>query len=133
MSKEGRRRHDVSFKLGVVRRIEAGESIPAVSRELGIVQTVLHRWRNAVRSGGERALRDPGRPRRDEGAPVVLAAAGELRDLRAAQRRIEALQRKIGEQEMALDFFERALRHIEASRRPSDGSGATTSSARSRR
>ena len=50
-----------------------------------------------------------------------------------ARRQIAALQRKVGEQQLALDFFEQALRRIEASRQPNDGPGETASSPRSKR
>lgn len=133
MTKEQRRRHDRSFKLWIVGRIEGGESVASLSSEYGIKAHMLYRWRNAVRAGGEVALRDPGRPRRAVAASIGQGTGGEIRDLGAAHRQIEALQRKIGEQQMALDFLGGALRRIEASRRPSDGSGETTSTPRSRR
>ena len=133
MTKAQRRRHDRSFKLRIVGRIEGGESVAALSCEYGIKAHLLYRWRNAVRAGGEVALRDPGRPRQAVAASIGQAAVGEIRDLRAAQRQIEVLQRKIGEQQMALDFFGGALRRIEASRQPNDGPGETTSTPRSRR
>jgi len=133
MSKDGRRKHDGAFKLWIVRRIEAGERVAALASELGIKQHLLYRWRNAVRAGGEQALRDPGRPRRVLAAAAAQVTSGEIRDVRAARRQIEALQRKIGEQQLALDFFKAALRRIEASRPPNDGRGATTSTPRSRR
>jgi len=133
MTKEQRRRHDRLFKLLIVGRIEGGESVASLSSEYGIKAHQLYRWRNAVRAGGEVALRDPGRPRRGVAASIGQDGCGEIRDLGAAQRQIEALQRKIGEQQMALDFLGGALRRIEASRRPSDGPGATTSTPRSGR
>jgi hypothetical protein len=39
------------------------------------------------------------------------AAAGE-EDLARAQRRVAELERKIGQQQVDLDFFRRALRHV---------------------
>ena len=133
MSKEHRRRHDRSFKLWVVGRIESGERVSALSLELRIRDNVLYRWRNAVRAGGEQALRDPGRPGRVADAVAVQAAVGEIRDIPAAQRQVEALQRKIGEQQVALDFFKGALRRIEGSRQANGEPGATASSPRSKR
>jgi transposase-like protein len=117
----------------IVGRIEGGESVTSLSSEYGIKAHQLYRWRNAVRAGGEVALRDPGRPRRTVVALIAQDTGGEIRDLGAAQRQIEALQRKIGEQQMALDFLGGALRRIEASRQPNDGPGETTSTPRSRR
>ena len=136
MSGVVRRRFGRSFKLEVVRRMASGESGTALSRELGIKRTILYRWRDAVRDGGEEALRDgPGRPNRPEKAALALARgpAARARDLSEARRQIAELERKVGEQQVALDFFRQALQRIEASRQPSNGNGATGSSPRSRR
>jgi transposase-like protein len=115
--------------------MEAGESGTALAREFGIKRTLLYRWRDAVRQGGEEALRDPGRPRRAEALALALARgpAAKARDLADARRQVAELERLVGQQQVALDFFKGALRRIEASRRPSDGPGGTTSSPRSRR
>jgi transposase-like protein len=116
--------------------MEAGESGTALGREHGIKRAILYRWRDAVRDGGEEALRDgPGRPNRAEKGALALARgpAARARDLTEARRQIAELERKVGEQQVALDFFKQALRRIEESRRPSDGSGGTASSPRSRR
>ena len=136
MSTVVRRRFGRAFKLEVVRRMAAGESGTALSRELGIKRTILYRWRDALRDGGEEALRDgPGRPNRAEKAGMEMARgpAARARDLAEARRQIAELERKVGEQQVALDFFKGALQRIEASRQPSDGNGATGSSPRSRR
>lgn len=136
MSEGSRRRFGRAFKLELVRRMAAGESGTALAREHGIKRTILYRWRDAVRDGGEEALRDgPGRPSRAEKAAMALARgpAARARDLSEARRQIAELERKVGEQQVALDFFKGALQRIEASRRPNGGPGATASSPRSRR
>jgi transposase len=136
MSEGTRRRFGRALKLALVRRMEAGESGTALAREFGIKREILYRWRDAVRDGGEEALRDgPGRPNRLEAAEMALARgpAARARDVSEARRQIVELERKVGEQQVALDFFKGALRRIEASRRPSDGPGGTASSPRSRR
>jgi transposase-like protein len=136
MSKIVRRRFVRAFKLEVVRRMAAGESGTALSREFGIKRTILYRWRDTLRDGGEEALRDgPGRPNRMEKAAMALARgpAARARDLSEARHQIAELERKVGEQQVALDFFRQALQRIEASRQPSDGNGVTGSSPRSRR
>jgi len=134
MSEGMRRRFGRDFKLAIVGRLEAGESGTALARELGIGRTMLYRWRDAVRAGGSGALRDgPGRPSLLEARALARGPASKARDLAEARRRIAELERKVGRQQVDLDFFKAALRHIEASRRPSDGPGGTTSSPRSRR
>jgi transposase-like protein len=136
MSKSKPRSFSRDFKLRVIERMEAGGSASALSKELSVKRTLLYRWRDAFRSGGEAALRSgPGRPTRAE-AVALAAVRGPLakaNDLAAAQRRIAELERKIGQQHLDLDFFKAALRRIEASRQPSDGRGATASSRASKR
>lgn len=136
MSKVVRRRFGRAFKLDVVRRMESGESGTALAREFGIKRTILYRWRDAVRDGGEEALRDgPGRPSGAEAHAMALARgpAARARDLTEARRQIAELEKLVGQQQVDLDFFRGALRRIEASRHPSDGPGGTASSPRSRR
>jgi transposase-like protein len=132
MSKVVRRRFGRAFKLALVRRMEAGESGTALAREFGIKRTILYRWRDAVRHGGEEALRDgPGRPTVVEALAMASARgpAARARDLAEARRQIADLEKLVGRQQVDLDFFKGALRRIEASRQP----GGTTSSPRSRR
>ena len=136
MSKEGSRGFSRAFKLKVIERMAAGENVSALSRELAVKRTLLYRWRDAFRSGGELALRERrGRPTRAEA--LAMAAAGgavcEARDLAAARARIAELERKVGQQQLDVDFFKAALRHIEASRRPSERPGGTASSPASKR
>jgi transposase-like protein len=136
MSKMEYRSYSREFKLKAVERLEAGESGSALARELGVKRVLIYRWRDKVRAGGELALRAKrGRPPKAEALAMAAARgpAAKAGDLAAARRQIEALERKVGQQQLDLDFFKRALRHIEASRRPSDGPGATASSPSSRR
>ena len=136
MSKRVRRRFSRDMKLKIIERMASGENVSALARELSVKRTLLYRWRDAYRSGGALALRSgPGRPKRVEALAMSAARgpAGQAKDLAAARRQIAALERKVGQQQLDLDFFKAALRHIEASRRPSDGAGGTGSSPRSRR
>jgi transposase len=64
---------------------------------------------------------------------LARGPAARARDVSEARRQIVELERKVGEQQVALDFFKGVLRRIEASRRRSDGRGATASSPKSRR
>jgi transposase len=134
MSETERRRYSREFKLAAVMRLEAGESGSALSLELGVKRTVLYRWRDAWRAGGELALREgQGRPTKAE-ALAMEEARGPLakaNDLADARRQIEALERKVGQQQVALDFFKGALRRIETAHQPV--AGAPASSPRSRR
>jgi transposase-like protein len=135
MSDQEVRSFSREFKLQIVQRIEAGENVSALSREVGIKRTILYRWRDAWRLGGVEALRLKGRPSKAEAMALAAArgVAGKANDLAEARWQIEQLQRKVGQQQLDLDFFKQALRRIEASRQPNDGLGATASSPTSKR
>lgn len=127
------------FKLAALSRMEGGENISALSRELNVRRKLLYEWRAAFRAGGPEALRGPGRPRK--GSVVVGAKPGGRRgcrspgpgdELAAARLRIAELERKVGQQALEADFFRQALQLFETSRRPSDRPGGTASMASSR-
>jgi transposase len=134
--KEARRSFSPEFKLRIIERLDGGEGGTALSIEFSIKREILYRWRDAYRAGGIEALRSKqGRPTKAEALAMAVArgTAVKANDLEEARRQIAELQKKVGQQQLDLDFFKQALRHIEASRRPSDGSGATASSPKSRR
>jgi transposase len=126
MPKKSPRVFSREFKLEAVRRIVAGERVRALSRELNVLRKDLYAWRALFRAGGAQALRPLGRPRKSDAA---VAAEVEGRGRAVAARdigvpeRMAALERKIGQQQVELDFFRQALRQVEATRRPSDGPG----------
>ncbi|MBI4607861.1 MAG: helix-turn-helix domain-containing protein [Candidatus Rokubacteria bacterium] len=119
------------FKEAAVRRILAGEKVRALARELGLWPKLLYAWRNSYARGGPEALLPPGRPRTGAAPgprPERAAGAPHRRGDPPAPDRVAELERKVGQQALELDFFARALRHIKASPRPSDGPGAAASS-----
>ena len=136
MSKQVRRRFSREFKLKVIERLEAGESGTALALEFSVKRTIIYRWRDLWRDGGTAALRGKPGPRTKAEALELERArgvAGRANDLAEARRQIAALERKVGQQQVDLDFFKQALRRIEASRQPSSGPGVTASLPRSRR
>jgi transposase-like protein len=137
MSKKGVE-YAKEFKLAAVSRMLAGTNVTALARELGVKRKRLYAWCAAFRAGGPDGVRGPGRPRKTASDPPRMAAgppkaSAAVVDRAPAQRRIAELERKVGQQALELDFFRRALRQVEASRRPSDGPGATASTPSSRR
>ena len=62
----------LDYKLTVVRRWNAGESVSAMARELGIRRKVLYEWKDRYRKLGEAGLRPAGRPK----ASSVRATGG---------------------------------------------------------
>jgi transposase-like protein len=130
------RTFDQEFKLYAVRRLLAGERPTALSRELGLDRRNLSNWRRAFRAGGPASLRPRARGRPAKPVPAGVPAPAPippLNDVAAAKQRIAELERKIGQQQLELDFFQEALRQVRVTRRPSDGSGARASIASSRR
>jgi transposase-like protein len=135
MSKRKRRVFSREFKLSAVQRMIAGERISELSRELGVPSGHLYQWYGHFRRGGVEALRPACRPRKVPGA-VELAPevkAKQVQDVATARNRITALERKIGQQQVELDFFRQALRQVGGARQPSDRLGVPASTPRSRR
>jgi transposase-like protein len=124
------------FKEAAVLRMQAGENISALSRELKVWRRVLYNWREAYRARGPAGLRKQGRPPRAAGPASESAAAaaeGTSAALKQARRRIGELERKVGQQQLELDFFRQALRQVRERRQPSAGSGVKSSTAKSGR
>jgi len=127
------------FKIGIVCRMLAGENVSALARELKMTRKDLYAWRDRFQAGGPEALRGRGRPRKAEAAGSAASANAKApaetpaAELEAARRRIAELERKIGQQQLDLDFFQRALRHVGEARRPSTTLGATGSTRSSKR
>ncbi len=117
MSRNGSKQAEYSkeLKLSAVRRVLAGESVRAVAQELGIRRKRLYVWKDRYAELGEAGLvhRRGGRPRTEgtavENGSEARAGRGELL---AARKRIAELERKVGQQELELDFFGEALRRI---------------------
>jgi transposase-like protein len=129
MSEGKRRVYSREFKLSAVKRAVAGESVAALSRELGVPSGHMYKWCQYYRAGGAEALRPACRPRKGTG--LLDREAGK--DLVTARRQISELERKVGQQQLELDFFRAALRQVEGARRPNDGPGERMSTRSSRR
>ena len=137
MPKKRPRVFSPEFKLAAVQRIMVGERVRALSQELGVLRKDLYAWRARFRAGGAAALRPLGRPRKTatgmgrKVAPTTSEAA--VADPQLARHRIAELERKIGQQQLELDFFRQALRQVEEARQPSSGPGVTGSTRSSKR
>lgn len=117
------------FKLSAVQRMMAGESAAALSDDLHVPVGHVYKWCRHYRRGGADALRPACRPRKGMG---VLDLEGAV-DPGAARKRISELERKVGQQQLELDFFRQALRQVGEARQPSEGPGVRTSTRRSPR
>ena len=115
MSQPERKRTEYATerKLAAVPRVLAGESVRAVAEELGVRRKRVYVWKNRYAQMGLACLahRSGGRPRKGASAEVCGSDAMAGRDdLLAARKRIAELERKVGRQELELDFFGEALR-----------------------
>ncbi len=147
MARRRQRQHTRDFKLAALARLDTAPDVRALAGELGIERALLYRWQRTYISGGAAALRSSGRPRpmlmqppepglaAEEKAAAAAAAATDpalppclaAHDPAAAARRIADLERKIGQQQLELDFFRAALRHVREPRRQSGAPGGTAS------
>jgi transposase len=143
------RRFSREFKLAALARMEAGENVSALARELDVRRKCLYQWRDRFRTGGPIALRSRGRPTKTEALAIQsgdTASAGfpgvpseampqpsPPDELTKAQRRIAELERKVGQQQVDLDFFQAALRQVRETRQGSGVPGGTASTRSSKR
>lgn len=121
------------FKLGAVKRLEAGEALAAVARDLGISRKVLYGWRSAWRAEGVGWLDrkrgpKPGLRQRRLAAKLTAAPAAldHTQTLARAEARIGELERIVGRQQAGLDFFQRALQALDAVETPSSSASNPT-------
>jgi transposase len=136
MSQSESGRYSREFMLKAVERLEAGERASALAIELNLNRTIVYHWRDRFRANGAEALTSKrGRPRTPEvlAAESLRASRAKANGLAQARVQIADLERKVGQQQLDLDFFKGALQHIEDSRLPSDEPGVTASSPTSRR
>jgi transposase len=146
MARGSDRRFSREFKMAALARMEAGENVSALSRELGVRRKCLYQWRERFRFGGPIALRSRGRPTKAEAVAIEAGSYGALPaasaqmppaaapdELARARRRIEELERKVGQQQVELDFFQRALQQVRQARRQSGAPGGTASTRSSKR
>lgn len=113
-SKSGQ--YPVAFKLKAIKRVELGEGVSPVARDLGVTRKALHDWVRAFKAFGPEGLNrkrgpKPGR-RRLKPVPDAPIGGGRMA-LAAAQHRIAELERVIGRQQLELDFFRQALRAVD--------------------
>ena len=97
-----RRKFSERFKKEAVGRMRKGESPSKLSRELKVLRKSLYEWKEAESSS----------------------------ELEQAQKRIGELERKVGQQELELDFFDKALRCIEQAGESGRSERSTNSSGR---
>jgi Transposase. len=119
-----RREFTAALKQRAVERIKQGESVSALAREYQVERSRLYDWRDQWDCG--RAFQGGGRFPKGS-----MQGKLESNEWDAARARIAELERKVGQQTLALDFLRGALRRVGRSQSTSNGSGATASSSTS--
>ena len=109
-----------AIKLAAIKRLKSGEAVLPLARELGVSRKLLHDWRKAWDLHGPSGLNRKRGPKpgprkfRPLAEPAARGKRGELANARA---KIAELERKIGQQEVDIDFFHKALRALDAADR----------------
>ncbi|MCP3466789.1 helix-turn-helix domain-containing protein [Bradyrhizobium sp. CCGUVB23] len=113
--------------MKAIKRVERGDGVLPVARELGISRKILHDWIKAWKAHGPEGLnRKPG-PKPGPRKLKPLATYDDKRSaLTRANARIAELERLVGRQQMDIDFFREALRALE--RPAAQGKPASASS-----
>lgn len=110
------RQFPTAFKLKAIKRVERGDGVLPVARELGISRKILHDWIKAWKTHGPEGLnRRPGPkpgPRKLKSLPSYDDKRSALAQAKA-KARIAELERLVGRQQMDIDFFRQALRALE--------------------
>ena len=108
------RQFPTAFKLKAIKRVERGDGVLPVARELGISRKILHDWIKAWKAHGPEGLnRRPGPkpgPRKLKPLPTYDDKRSALTQAKA---RIAELERLVGRQQIDIDFFRQALRALE--------------------
>ena len=131
------------FKVRLLLRLQAGESVAGLSREAGVAPQLIYDWREAYRTYGAAGLNRKRGRKAGWGAPPPLPAlsepasedagpsiAGSADGLARAKARIAELERVIGRQQADLHFFREALRLWDATSRSGGAPASTRSSKR---
>lgn len=121
MSNRTPRVFTTEFKEHAVLRLESGAQFSALAAELGVKRKLLYEWRKAYRRQGVAGLNRKRGPKPKSAMPERLdvpseraAPARASEALVEAQKRIAELERLVGQQQVDLDFFRRALRLTDA-------------------
>jgi transposase len=107
------RQYPTAYKLKAIKRVERGEGVLPVARELGISRKLLHDWIKAWKAHGPEGLnRKPGPKPGPRKLKPVPAYDDKRSALAQAKARIVELERLVGRQQMDIDFFRKALRAL---------------------
>jgi transposase len=93
MSKK-RRQYSREFKIQVLREVESGTPVAQLSRQHGIHESLIHKWKKQYTSDPQNAFSGPGRASTDEA-------------------KIAELERSIGKLYLENEFLKKTIDHFE--------------------
>jgi transposase len=125
MEKKAPRSFSWQFKEEVAKRMLNGESPTLLSRELSIVLSKLYKWRDQYRQGGT-GLWPRAEDRPDGALPASVTPGNGASESRAGSR-VAELERKVGKQQLVIDFLQQALLRVEGGHAQTKSSGETGS------
>ena len=97
---DGRRRFSSEFRKQIVLRVGRKEqSVAELSREIGVVPSLIHRWVKLAEGGSDAAV----------GANEEVVPASELR---MARQKIRELERALGRKTMEVEILQAARDEI---------------------
>lgn len=102
-----RRRFTREFKLAALEQVESGKSMARVARELEVREDVLRRWKRENQQNPGRAFSGHGK---------ILSVSREA-----------ALERKIGQMTMEIDFLKKVLERVGEQQQRENASGGRRS------
>jgi transposase-like protein len=114
------RKFSPEFKEKALERMEGCSNVTALAKELGIRRKWLYAWREAKKSALA-AVRIPTEAEADSRDGKIVAL----------EKQVAELQRSLGQKCLEIDFFGKALRRIEETRRSSREFGGNTSTPKS--
>lgn len=71
------RKYDDEFKRNVVRKVLDGQSVSSVSREIGVNESLIHKWKRAALENGD-----------------GVKSGAELSEMQALKKRIRELEQE---------------------------------------
>ena len=136
---ETRKIFTAAEKAAALSRMQAGENVTRLAEEMGVRRRLLYAWRDIVRKHGNVSGARRGRPPKVAPAAAKAEIASRAKPdnksdaaaLSKAGQRIAELERKIGQQELELDFLQRAWRRVRQIPSPNavpDATGSAPSS-----
>jgi transposase len=116
--KRKNRSYSLEFKLDVVQRLLAGERMVAVCHLFEVSRNNLYYWLKRYR---KQALERMGL------TTQALEDCRKESQIEAAKKRIGELERKVGQQQMEVDFLRKAFERVRELRQSNSKAGGTAS------